>query len=169
MIFTQSLCRASLLLAGLSLTGAVNAQTKMVDVVNEHGIEQCKAQLLTIAEDVIGVKEHRLHLDQPKGNVDSYPFAVIGVLTYNDREAQLQFTASPMGQGGCEVTSLEAFTIPETCVDVREQVFKKWKFVGRLSEQSFFLRHKEQLTRNATLTSTNSGAGCLVTRRHSGI
>lgn len=141
----------------------------MVALADDYGIKTCRAQLVTIAEDVIGNLPHRLHIDKPKGNLDNYPFAVVGVVTYNDREAQLQFTASPMAGGGCEVTSLESFFLPEACVEVREQVFKKWKFVGRLSEDSFFLRHKDELTRNATLSAQDSGASCMVSRRYSGI
>jgi len=74
-----------------------------------------------------------------------------------------------LDNGGCEVSYIESFALAETCIDVREQVFKKWKFVGKLSKDSFFLRHKKDLTKNATLSSINKGAGCLVTRRDSGI
>lgn len=145
------------------------AETKMSIVVEEHGIQQCKLPLLAIADEVIGKKEHRLHVDQPKQNADKYPFTVIGVISYNDSDAQVQFIAAPMINGECEVSYQEAFALTESCLEVREQVFKKWKYIGRLSDDSFFLQHKERLTKNATLTSIKSGTECLVTRRHSGI
>ena len=151
--------------------GALSAQaeTSMTQILDEEGIQTCRPQLLAFAEEVIGVKEHRLYLYQPKGNQDKYPFSITGVISYHDQEAQIQFTASPMAEGGCEVTYVESFALPEPCIEVREQVFKKWKFEGRLSQKSFFLTHKDDLTKNATLSSLNSGASCLVTRRDSGI
>lgn len=146
-----------------------HADTSMSVIVEENDIAQCKLPLLTIADEVIGKKTHRLHVDQPKQNADKYPFTVVGVISYNDQDAQIQFNAAPMVNGDCEVSYQEVFALPETCVAVREQVFKKWEYVGRLSQDSFFLRHKERLTKNATLTSIKSGSECLVTRRHSGI
>lgn len=145
------------------------AETSMSVIVEEHGIQQCKIPLLAIADELIGNKVHRLHVDQPKQHADKYPFTVVGVISYNDEDAQVQFNASPMVNGECEVSYQEVFALPENCLEVREQVFKKWEYVGRLSKDSFFLRHKERLTKNATLTSIKSGSECLVTRRHSGI
>lgn len=145
------------------------ADTSMSEIVDEYDIQQCKLPLLSLAEEVIGKNSHRLHVDQAKKHTDKYPFTVVGVVSYNDQDAQVQFHAAPMVNGECEVSYQEAFALPETCIAVREQVFKKWKYVGRLSDDSFFLRHKERLTKNATLTSIKSGSECLVTRRHSGI
>ncbi|MCV2403286.1 hypothetical protein OFY17_10380 [Marinomonas sp. C2222] len=147
----------------------VQAETSMSVIVEEHKIELCKAPLIAIADELIGENAHRLHVDQPKHNADKYPFTVIGVVSYKDRDAQVQFNAAPMINNECEVSYQETFALPETCLAVREQVFKKWEYVGRLSDDSFFLRHKERFTKNATLTSTQQGAGCLVSRRHSGI
>ena len=145
------------------------AETSMSVIVEENDIVQCKLPLLAIAEEVIGQNGHRLHVDQPKQHADKYPFTVVGVISYKDQDAQIQFNAAPMINGECEVSYQEVFALPETCVAAREQVFKKWEYVGRLSKDSFFLRHKERLTKNATLTSIKSGSECLVTRRHSGI
>lgn len=147
----------------------VHAETSMSVITEEHEIEQCKQPLLAISDELIGNNEHRLYVDQPKHHANKYPFTVIGVISYNDRDAQVLFNASPMVNGECEVSYQEVFALPETCLAVREQVFKKWEYVGRLSDDSFFLRHKERLTKNATLTSIKSGSECLVTRRHSGI
>ncbi|MBO1254198.1 hypothetical protein J3L16_00710 [Alteromonas sp. 5E99-2] len=152
-----------------SLSFAVNAETSMEKIVEEHNIQLCKLPLLAIANEVIGENSHRLHVDQPKNHADKYPFTVVGIISYNDQDAQIQFNASPMVNGECEVSYQEAFALPETCIDVREQVFKKWEYVGKLSKDSFFLRHKERFTKNATLTNIKSGSECLVTRRHSGI
>ncbi|MFT2098342.1 hypothetical protein ACMUMQ_08315 [Marinomonas sp. 2405UD66-6] len=146
-----------------------HAETSMSVIAEEHEIEQCKQPLIAIADELIGKNEHRLYVDQPKHHANKYPFTVIGVISYNDQDAQVQFNAAPMVNGECEVSYQEVFALPETCLAVREQVFKKWEYVGRLSKDSFFLRHKERLTRNATLTSIKSGSECLVTRRHSGI
>lgn len=145
------------------------AETSMSVIVKEHGIEQCKKPLLTIAEELIGKKSHRLHVDQPKQHADKYPFTVVGVISYNDQDSQVQFNATPMLDNKCEVSYQEVFTILESCLVAREQVFKKWEYVGKLSEDSFFLRHKKRFTKNATLTSIKSGSECLITRRHSGI
>lgn len=157
------------LLLSAALSHTVIADTSMTEVLDEHGIVGCKPQLEALADSVIGENEHRLHLYQPKRHADKYPFSVTGIISYRDQEAQIEFNASPMIQGGCEVSYVESFALPETCVKIREEVFKKWKFVGRLSDKSFFLHHKKELARNATLTSINSGAACLITRRNSGI
>lgn len=147
----------------------VIAATSMEKIIKEQQITQCKPQLLALAEEVIGEKPHRLHVDQPKGNQDLHPLTVVGVISYNDQDAHIQFNASPLKNGGCEVSYEEAFVLFESCIEVREQVFKKWKFIGRLSEDTFFLKHKKRLTKNATLTAVKQGTQCLVTRRNSGI
>ncbi len=157
------------LIAQLATMPMAFAQTKMAEVLDELEIQQCRTQLMTLADEVIGEKSHRLHVDQPKGNADKYPLTVVGIISYNDRDAHVQFNASPLGDNQCEVSYIEAFALTESCLEVREQVFKKWKYVGKLSDDSFFLRHKERLTKNATLSSINHGTECLVTRRHSGI
>jgi hypothetical protein len=146
-----------------------HAETSMSVIVEEHEIEQCKMPLIAIADELIGKNVHRLHVDQPKLHADKYPFTVIGVISYKDDDAQVQFNAFPMVNGECEVSYQEVFEAPENCLEVREQIFKKWEYVGRLSKDSFFLRHKERFTKNATLTSIRSGSECLVTRRHSGM
>lgn len=147
----------------------VHAETSMSTIVEEHDIQQCKMPLIAIADELIGKNTHRLHVDQPKQHADKYPFTVIGVISYKDQDAQVQFNAAPMVNDECEVSYQEVFALPESCLEVREQIFKKWEYVGRLSKDSFFLRHKERFTKNATLTSIKSGSECLVTRRHSGI
>ncbi|MDP5255524.1 MULTISPECIES: hypothetical protein [unclassified Vibrio] len=165
----QSAILGLTLIAQLATTPMVFAQTKMAEVLDELEVQQCQSQLMTIADEVIGQKSHRLHVDQPKGNADKYPLTVVGIISYHDRDAHIQFNATPLANNQCEVSYIEAFALPESCLEVREQVFKKWKYVGKLSDDSFFLRHKERLTKNATLSSINHGTGCLVTRRHSGI
>ncbi|TYL46534.1 hypothetical protein [Marinomonas sp. IMCC 4694] len=151
-----------------ALSFNVHADTSMSVIVEENDIQQCKIPLLAIADELIGTNVHRLHVDQPKQHADKYPFTVVGVISYKDDDAQVQFNAFPMVNGECEVSYQEVFESPENCLEVREQIFKKWEYVGRLSKNSFFLRHKERLTKNATLTSVKSGTECLVTRRHSG-
>jgi len=61
----------------LSVLFAVNAkaETSMSVVLDEQHIQQCRPQMLSLAEAVIGKKEHRLHLEQPKRNADKYPFS----------------------------------------------------------------------------------------------
>lgn len=164
----QRLLKCAVLFAVCSSFFA-QAETSMSIIVKEHKIEQCKLQLLTIADEVIGKKEHRLHVDQPKQNANNYPFTVVGIISYNDQDTQIQFQASPLPNNECEASYQESFSLPENCLAVREQVFKKWEYVGKLSDDSFFLRHKKRFTKNATLTSINAGNECLVTRRHSGI
>ncbi|PCJ32002.1 MAG: hypothetical protein COA90_04555 [Gammaproteobacteria bacterium] len=155
--------------AALMSAPLVHAENSMKAIVDENNIEQCELQLITLAEKIIGKNEHRLYVDQPKRNADKYPITIVGVIDYHDQESHIQFNAMPIDKIGCEVSYIEAFTLPETCTTVREQVFKKWKFIGRLSENSFFLRHKKNLTQNATLSSVNHGTQCLVTKRDSGI
>ena len=161
--------RLAVVIATALFCSQVIAETSMAVIVEEHKLQQCKPQLLALAEGVIGKKSHRLHLHQPKGNQDRHPLTVVGVISYNDQDAHIQFNASPLADGGCEVSYEEAFVLFESCIEVREQVFKKWKFVGRLSDDTFFLQHKKRLTKNATLTAVSHGTQCLVTRRNSGI
>ncbi|MGB0663077.1 MAG: hypothetical protein ACPGMR_04750 [Pontibacterium sp.] len=161
-----ALCVAALGFFGSTISWAQNS---MEIIVDKYELQQCRPQLLSISQELIKEKPHRLHLDQPKGNQDKYPLTILGVISYNDADAQVVFNASPLADGGCEVSYVESFMITESCIEAREQVFKKWKYIGKLSDDSFFLRHKERLTRNATLTAVKNGTECLVTRRHSGI
>jgi len=169
MYFVRHLFSSLIIIPATLFSLHTYAETSMSVIVEEHDIQQCKIPLLAIAEELIGQKSHRLHVDQPKQHADKYPFTVVGVISYNDQDSQVRFSATPMINNECEVAYQEVFVLAESCLEVREQVFKKWEYVGKLSNDSFFLRHKERFTKNATLTSIKSGSECLVTRRHSGI
>ncbi|PID65604.1 MAG: hypothetical protein CR975_06500 [Gammaproteobacteria bacterium] len=132
----------------------------------------CKAPLIKAAAVIIGPKRHRILHNKTS---HSPIFEAFVLLTYNDQESHLNFTAVPT-EAGCEVSYRESFEINTPCIDAREALFKRWQVLGKLSDTTMVLRYdsprkKEQLPADeddratAYLTQTRQGVSCLVTKK----
>lgn len=168
-IFQRTLFTAALLLA----TSQANAQSKMPQVLIETNLPQnCKNILLNFSEELIGPKKHRI-LQTP--NPHAPFFQAFMLLSYNDQDSHVLFTAIPMGQN-CEVSYSESFEIDTPCMGAREALFKRWQIIGKLSNTTMVMRYdhprdkktlpaKEEDRAMAYLTQTRRGEACLVTKK----
>lgn len=168
-IFHYILLTSALLLA----TGYAAAQSKMPQVLTETNLPQnCKNILLNFAEELIGPKKHRI-LQTP--NPHAPFFQAFMLLSYNDQDSQVLFTAIPMGQN-CEVSYSESFEIDTPCMGAREALFKRWQIIGKLSDTTMVMRYdhprdkktlpvKKEDRAMAYLTQTRRGEACLVTKQ----
>lgn len=155
----------------------VSAETKMPAVLKELNLANpCKQTLVALAEEIIGPKEHRIIENKV---TDSNIFEAFILLSYNDQESHLNFTAVPTAKG-CKVSYSESFDVRTPCVEARESLFKRWRMLGKLSQTTTvfrydFPRNKKQLPENendratAYLTQTRRGTSCLVTRKRQNI
>ena len=159
-----------LLIAPLLLTSFLCfAGTSMDLIVNKYQFNQCANQLTTIAEEVIGTKEHRL-LPVFATNQANYRLVTItGVINYRDRQSHIVFSASPSGKDstGCDVSYNESFVFASPCILVREEVFKKWPFKGKLNNNTQVFVNKNDHKKLAYLTNATDSAYCLVSIKKS--
>lgn len=165
-------CLSVLIVSGL-LTSVAGAQNKMPAVLAETDLPpDCKAILIDFSEAMIGPKKHRIF---PNPTPHSAAFEAFMLLSYNDQESHVSFSAVPSANG-CEVSYRESFEIRTPCMGAREALFKRWKQLGKLSDTTMvmrydFPRNKKALPKNeadratAYLTQTRNGASCLVTKK----
>lgn len=165
-------CRVLIASAGL-VVATVSAQSKMPQVLPETNLPpDCKHILMDFAEELIGPKKHRI-LRNPTPH--SPFFEAFMLLSYNDQETHVHFTAVPT-EKGCEVSYSESFEIKTPCMDAREALFKRWQLIGKLSNTTMVMRYDfprdkknlppdENDRATAYLTQTRNGAGCLVTKK----
>ncbi len=151
----------------------VAAQSKMPQVLAETNLPPaCKNILLEFAETIIGPKRHRI-LRNPTPHAPF--FQAFMLLSYNDQDSHVLFTAVPTEEG-CEVSYSESFEIDASCMETREALFKRWQLIGKLSETTLVLRYdnprdkktlpiEENDRATAYLTQTRNGEACLVTKK----
>lgn len=157
----------------LLAVSSLSAQSKMPQVLPQTNLPpSCKNILLDVAERIIGPKEHRI-LPTPTPHTPF--FEAFMLLSYNDQDSHVRFTAIPTAEG-CEVSYSESFEIKTPCMGAREALFKRWKIIGKLSDTTMVMRYdfprdKKTLPANesdratAYLTQADNGKACLVTKK----
>lgn len=157
----------------LSMASHVLAQSKMPQVLPQTNLPPaCKNILLDFAERMIGPKAHRILVT---ATPHTPFFEAFMLLSYNDQDSHVRFTAIPTATG-CEVSYSESFEIDTPCMGAREALFKRWQILGKLSNTTMvmrydFPRNKKALPENeadratAYLTQARGGKSCLVTKK----
>lgn len=143
-------------------------------------LQPCREKLVHVAETVIGKRKHRLLASEKteaeqkgKGGQQRKQaaagggkvFYASGVLSYRDRDVHMGFTAVPSGKENCQVIAVKSFTVKEPCIAVREEVFKKWNYLGQLNPLTMVLQNKKQPAEQAMLSNQFMGKACLATTR----
>ncbi len=150
-----------------------NANTKMAQALAQAKIPKaCQQKLIRIADDIIGKKRHRV-LEKTLSN--STTFQAFVLLSYNDQDTHLSFTATETPKG-CQVNMNESFELPANCLEARQALFKRWALIGQLSNTTYVLRydHPRKKVRRladenaraiAFLTQTRNGKACLISKQ----
>lgn len=166
---------STVLLSTLLLAQDANlSPSKFAQVIHVTKLPKvCQSKLIRIADNFIGKKKHRIL----EHNVsDSDAFHAFILLSYNDQDSHVSYTAIPSENGDCQVNMNESFELPAPCPDARNSIFKRWEMLGRLDEHTIVVRYdhprkkEERLAdENARamgfLTQTRRGTSCLVTRQ----
>ncbi len=147
------------------LTAPAKADTSINQITQEYGIKTCAPLLKEVAELAIKKRTHRIHAASPRQQKDEGLFNALGVVSYRDRDSHLVITAAPDGEAHCEATYAETFVLGTPCVVAREEVFKKWDFKGKLTENTLVLSHRKSVSRLAYLTPALDGSVCMVTTK----
>lgn len=149
------------------------AETKMSAVLAQTELSAaCQYKINALSQALIGEKQHRI-LRQSVAGSDTAQFFVL--LSYNDQDSHVSFTAVPQGED-CEVHISESFELPASCVDARQALFKRWAMLGRLNDTTIVMRYdhprdKSQLPADidaratAILTQTQHGKYCLISKK----
>ncbi len=94
----------------------------------------------------------------------THSFSALIVVDYRGDDSHITLTASPTADGKCDVVYMENFAFPEPCPIAREELFKKWHFIGKMKNtQVYTFRRDKQLF--GYLTDQGLGKFCLVTKR----
>lgn len=96
----------------------------------------CKSLLVGSADFLIGGNAHRLYID-PRAPTSETP-VINGVIAYRDRHAAISFHAYHAGND-CRVAVEESFVLDDPCVTGREEILRKWAYIGKLDEQTIVL------------------------------
>lgn len=175
--FSFSLLTAALVMASTSL----HAETSMSQLMKQSELTHCRKPLIQAAEQVIGKREHRLLEAKPvqekavadskendskkKGSAADKLFHASGVVSYRDRDVHVSFTATEVGAAACQVVTTKSFTVKEPCIAVREEVFKKWDYLGQLNPLTMVMQNRKNPAEQAFLSNQFSGRACLATTR----
>ncbi|MBQ4862531.1 hypothetical protein J8L98_12620 [Pseudoalteromonas sp. MMG013] len=153
------------LLAMLSISCL--AKTSMEKVLAAKANPVCAAQLIELATNTIGLNKHRLlELNsQSKQLLSSF---VSGVIEYKDRQSHVVYAATKDTQGQCAVTFQETFTVKSPCILVREEVFKKWQYQGKLNSNTMVFKNQRDTSMSGMLSDASDGSYCLVSRHKNG-
>ncbi len=164
---------SSFILFSLLWCAQVNAESKMADALKNTAISKsCQTKLVRIADHIIGKKRHRI---LEKNVSQAKTFHAFVLLSYNDQDSHLSFTATETGDG-CQVNMNESYELPANCLDARNSIFKRWAMLGRLNDKTIVVRydHPRRKTErlddeNARalgfLTQTRRGEACLISRQ----
>lgn len=145
--------------------GIANAETSMPTVLSDYnGKPQCESLLTQSAEQIIGRNEHKLYIDK-QAPITTTP-TVLGFIAYHDRYAHVSFKAS-VNDKACAVSVSESFVVNEPCYAVREEVFKRWEFLGNMDTNTMVLeKSKSPFPQLAYLSNAiKNEVMCLVTIR----
>lgn len=159
----------SLYLSSISLAVADGSDeqqpvtTSMNKVTDLLELNACKAPLNELAAHLIGVKKHRLLSYSKQG--DDELFNALMVLEYHDRTAHVNFSAMAKKDGSCDANYTSSFFVNVPCALAREEVVKKFTYVGQLNSKTQVFKHKRNPNLQAMISPANRGKGCLVTHK----
>jgi hypothetical protein len=143
------------------ISSSIFAETSMPKVLEGFDTNPCYNTLVTAANETIKQNQHRLMATyQETGKMPHY---VSGVIEYKDRLSQVMFAATE-SSNSCKVVVKEAFTVKLPCITVRQEVFKRWQFKGKLSDHTMVVQHMRKPNQKAILSDASDGTYCLVTR-----
>jgi hypothetical protein len=144
------------------------AKTSMEKVLAAKTAPVCAADLTELARNTIGLNKHRLLELNGQASQQQSSF-VSGVIQYKDRQSHVVYSATEDKQGNCMVTFQETFTVKSPCILVREEVFKKWQYQGKLNNHTMVFRNQKDISMSAMLSDASDGSYCLVSRNKSGV
>lgn len=132
--------------------------TALNRIVEKDNITLCANGLLSVGNDLIGDKAHRLL----NTSVDASLVTISGVLHYNDRPSHLAFVVNQTAQKQCVVRYRLHYQLDVPCLTAREEAFKKWIHQGKLDSHTHVYRHKRDARKTAHLSDISRGLQCLV-------
>ncbi|MBQ4846183.1 hypothetical protein [Pseudoalteromonas sp. MMG005] len=143
------------------------AKTSMKKVLAAKTNPVCAAQLIELATNTIGLNKHRL-LELNSQSKQLHSSFVSGVIEYKDRQSHVVYAATKDIQGQCSVTFQETFTVKSPCILVREEVFKKWQYQGKLNSNTMVFKNQRDTSMSGMLSDASDGSYCLVSRHKNG-
>lgn len=160
---TLFLIASSLLLAApLADANDKPTRTSMNEITQLYQIKTCKNKLEQMALDLVGSKNHRIHVLSAKG--DDHLFDAFMYLQFNDRPAHVQFAARAGKDGSCEASYTMTFTIGDNCVAARAETLGKFEQLGTLGNETYvYGNNKRKPHVTAIASPIDHDRACLIT------
>lgn len=154
-----------LVLGLLSAANVCVGKTVIESQAVENGVVKCESAIKSTADFIIKDKAHATHSTWNSNDADNRLYASLTSKGYSDGDSHVTVIAAPTLSGKCDTTYVESFAMQKTCMVVREEVFKSWKYVGTMKKKTLILKN-EGGSVNIYLSSQGAGENlCLVTRR----
>jgi hypothetical protein len=154
--------KKSAIFAGLFLAMPAYAEDQADFAANmrEKGVTQCAPAVNIVANWLNDKQGQPLSLWH-----QTAPNAHAAMLTvgrkYTDSTGLANITASPLADGGCDVTFAQTLATGETCTSLRETTFKKWAYTGEIAGLPLY---DDPTTSNVTVTLLAQGTSCVIVK-----
>jgi hypothetical protein len=105
------------------------------DLAVKNGVKQCLTAIEKTTDFITKGQPHAVsanwHVEKPNDRI----FSVIMVIgdEADPEKRYVNFTFSPVAEGGCDIFYSSSFNVKESCSSVREEVFAEWRYEGDLN------------------------------------
>lgn len=137
--------------------------TTSMDTIARSMDIPCSGELRSLASESLKRNPHRMLSYSDKVS-DIHLFNALAVTSYRDRDSHVMFYGVRNENGTCDTSVTESYILQTPCADARHEAFSKWKFEGKLTENTSVLSSKKTPEKQAFLTSQFMSL-CLVTTR----
>ncbi len=126
--------------------------------------DACQQAVKTVENEHFVGLPIRTHPIIAQKSPTQHSFSALTVVDYRGDDSHITITASPTSDTTCDVIYMETFAFPEPCAIAREELFKKWNFIGKMKETQVYTFRRDQ-NLFGYLTQQGAGEFCLVTKR----
>lgn len=114
-------------------------ETSIVNMATENGVNKCRANLKVAADFILKDKAHATHASWNSKDSDNRLYSTLTTKNYSDGDSHVTVIAAPTISGKCDTTYVETFAMPKSCMLVREETFKSWKYKGTMNKKTLLL------------------------------
>lgn len=153
------------LLCGLALAapaaGADNIPTSMA---KQKKVKKCLPMVEKVSNFLIEQNQHGGDATWNSKASDEHMYSALVAKRYNDGESHIHMAMAPSGNQ-CDAVYTETFVMEKSCLAVREEVFKDFRYRGTLSDTTLVLQNASSSVDVYLSNAGTNGRLCLVTRR----
>lgn len=143
--------------------GAQSEETSIVNMADENGIKSCRPQIKSVSDFIIKGSSHGTHAYWSSEDSDNRMYATLTSKGYSDGDSHVSVIAAKTSSGKCDSIYIETFALPKSCMVVREETYKEWKYTGSMNGKTLLLENDGGSV-NVYLSPQGESI-CLITKR----